>query len=283
MGTFSDRLLVQLSDATDAHQQLRTLLMPSPPVDVPPRLRILLNAMYDLAFADLRRVMSLQIAHVEAQRPLFPTRHLRGMWTQTMPAYTRTDIVENQVALVTPLWLDLVVEVQLVLALQIDPVGLELVFQRQLDTFATLAEVEEHFKLVDMKATLQRFQVESLDELREQARTIMFELRGKAPADGPFDPENPANQRQYRLDLAILLRETLDVVGALRDARLVREILGRTSTFSDETPDGSVRAPYVPVLIFPRSVLPGDPAGADSLQAFFAAEGVLAIFEPEPA
>jgi hypothetical protein len=87
MSEFVDRLLVQLSDSP------RLLELVVPPSDAGhSRVRALLDAAYDLAFATIHEVRDVRVVAKELQWPLFAPVRMSGTWTQTIPNYGRTDV-----------------------------------------------------------------------------------------------------------------------------------------------------------------------------------------------
>src|SRR4051812_18383706 len=110
MGLFLDHMLLHLADPV----QLTQVLAPADDVGQT-RLRILLDAMYDLPFVVLHQVTDLQVRQIEREHPLFRPWHTRGTWTQTMPGYLRTDVTYDRLDLAEPAWADLVAKIGLTL------------------------------------------------------------------------------------------------------------------------------------------------------------------------
>lgn len=112
---------------------------------------------------------------------------------------------------------------------------------------------------------------ESIDT--HQLDQIMIQF--KKPV--PFDPQDPANVQSYPLNIAIFIRETLDVAAALHDIKLARSVIEQASVYQKELDSGEVVAPYAPIVIFPPDALQGLPFNADALHTFFARENVLVV------
>ncbi len=93
-----------------------------------------------------------------------------------------------------------------------------------------------------------------------------------------FDPNNPANLHSYTLNLAILIRDTIDVAAALHDIKLARAVMERVLVYSREFDGNEVLAPYAPIIIFPKAALTGLPFTDSALQTFFASQGILLLF-----
>lgn len=101
-------------------------------------------------------------------------------------------------------------------------------------------------------------------------------IQGKQPP--PFDPNDPANLYNYTLNVAILIRDTIDVAATLHDVKLASTVSERIVSYSKEVDVAEVLAPYASIVIFPQAALNGLPLKPDALQSFFAHEGVLALF-----
>jgi hypothetical protein len=266
---FVDQMLLQLHDA----EQLTRLLAPAgDPRHA--RLHALLNAGYDMPFATLHEVRGLKVRQLELQRPLFPPRRKQGTWTQTTPSYTRTDVAYDSFNWQAPVWLDMAVEVELTLVLEVDPGQVAAIITREIAHFDNLNDFRARFRFIDLDAFMAKHRISTVEELRETANYLLTEIHLRAPA--PFDPNDPANEHLYTLNLAILIRDVIDLKAALRDAKLTRAILERTLTYRQETDTAEVRTPYAPIIIFPETGLGS--LNADALKAIFASERILALF-----
>jgi hypothetical protein len=271
MSTFVDQQMLRLSQPSQLVQLV------DPPGDANhTRLRALLGAGYSMEFATIHGVSNVRVRHAEFQRPLFPPRRTSGTWTQTSPSYTRADLTLERGALTDAVWVDLAAELGLTLLLEIDLGEVESVLVDKIGGFSTLAEFRNRFRFLDLDAFMAEHGITTVEELREAFQYLRAEIRGRVP--GPFDPNDPANQHSYELRLALLIRDALDVASVLRDAKLARTAAERSLVLRPEVDGGEVRTPYAPVLLFPLTAVPGPPLTQAALEAFFAAEGVLALF-----
>ncbi|MFF3877198.1 hypothetical protein [Streptomyces sp. NPDC001978] len=271
MSEFVDQQMVRLSDPA----QLTALV--DPPGDANhARVRGLLNAVYAMEFATIRGVSDVRVRQSEFQRPVFPPRRTAGTWFQTMPPYTRTDLALERHDPMTPVWVDMAAELGLTLLLDIDAGDVQSVLTHEVTDFTTLDDFRSRFRFLDLDAFMAKHDITTVEELREAFHYLLTEIRLRFP--GPFDPNDPANQHRYDLKLAILIRDSIDVASALRDAKLARTALERA--FSPVPgPDGTeVRTPYAPVLLLPVAAVPGSPLTQAALESFFASEGVLTLF-----
>ena len=275
MSLFVDQLLIKFSDPI----QLIELLTPA---SDPTRtlLRTLLDAMYDLPFATLHDVLDLEIRQIEIQRPLFPPSRTRGTWTQTIPSQTRTDVAYETMNEIEPVWLDLAAKMSLTLVLEVDTGQVEAILNRRVDEFTTLEEFRAQFRFLDLDRFMAEHGIATVEDLRERYHYLLTEIQLRAPE--PFNPDDPANQHRYPLNLAIFIRDSVDVTVALREVKLAQNTLKRVLAYRQEFDEAEVRTPYAPMLIFPEAALTDLPFTAEELQTLFAAERVLVLFIAPP-
>lgn len=271
MSLLIDQLLLQFSDPAQVIQVL------TPAGDLnQSRLRTLIGAVYELPFATLHKVQSVQVSSLERQQPLSPLGRLSGTWQQTIPTYTRTDLLLEQEQPGAPLWLDLVVKLDLTLVLEVDPGTVESILTRNLADFNTLAEFRNQFRFIDLDAFMASHGITTVDELKEAYHYLITEIRLRTPP--AFDPNDPARQFHFPLTVAILLRDALDITEALRAAKWVQAAAAQRQAYQREAPPAEVHSVFAPLLIFPEAALNGLPFQAAAVQSFFAAENVLSLF-----
>lgn len=144
--------------------------------------------------------------------------------------------------------------------------------------YATLAEFEAKFRYFDLAGYLARHHITTVEELKGAYRHLLGEIRLAAPP--PFDPADPAHQRRVPLELAVLVRSTVDLTEALRSARLVRDLAERGTAYGRAAGAWEVHAPLAPVLVFPAAAVAASGVPEAVLVSFFAAQDVLAISLP---
>jgi len=275
VGIFLDRLLVRLSNPAE----LTALLAPAGDANHN-RLRALINAAYDLPFATLHDLLNLQVLGTESQRPLFPPGRTSGTWTQTTPTYQRTDVSYQSQDGLQPTWIDMVANISLDLVLEVDPGQIETILTENIENITSLDDFRSRFRFFDLDAFMAKHQLNSVEELRDAFDYILMEIRGQALP--PFNPADPANRHRYTLPIAIFIRETLDLAGALRDAKLARTAAERALTYHHIVDVAEVRTPLAPLVIFPGPLPDGGPFSEAQLQDFFGLEKILALFVALP-
>lgn len=243
------------------------------------RIRQLAGALYGLPASIVHDVVKVEAVAAEFQRPLFRSRMLTGTWTRTSPEHARTDVwYEGREAGAPPEWIDLSVRLAATLVLELDSGEIESIALADIGEFASLAEFEAKFRYFDLAGYMARHHLTTVDDLKRAYRHLLGEIRLSAPP--PFDPADPANQRRVGLELAVLIRDAVDVTEALRSARLVRDLAEQGLAYRRDTGEFDVHAPLAPVLVFPATAVAPTGIPAANLLAFFAAQDVLAILVP---
>ncbi|MFE5720430.1 hypothetical protein [Streptomyces erythrochromogenes] len=274
MSGFTDALMLRLH-ATGA---LPGLLFPSGPQGAD-RIRQLAGTLYGLPAAGVHDVLKTEVLSARFQQPLFRSRLLGGTWIRTSPDHARTDVAyEGREAGAQPEWVDLSLRLAVTLVLELDESRVESIGLADIGEYATLAEFEAKFRYFDLAGYLARQHITTVEELKGAYRHLLGEIRLAAPP--PFDPADPAHQRRVPLELAVLVRSTVDLTEALRSARLVRDLAERNTAYRRETGVLEVHAPLAPVLVFPAAAVAASGIPAAALVSFFAAQDVLAISLP---
>jgi hypothetical protein len=239
------------------------------------RVRRLAVILHGLPAATVHDVLQVDLLTAEFQRPLFRPRLLGGTWTRTSPELSRTDVqYEGREAGAPPEWIDLALRVAATVVLELDGAEVESIRLADIGEFDTLAEFEAKFRHFDLAGFMARHAITTVDELKRAYRYLLGEIRLADPP--PFDPADPANRRRLTLELAVLLRDTIDLTEGLRAARLVRDLVERGTAFRRQNDGLEVRAPVAPVLVFPAAAEPPEA----ELLAFYASQDVVAIPVP---
>jgi hypothetical protein len=212
---------------------------------------------------------------MEFQKLLLPTHHTQGTWTQTIPSYVRTDVIYEDLDRPEPIWIDIAAEVGLTLLLEVDSGAIASITDYEVANFQTLADFQKQFRYIDLNAFMAKYNITTVDELRERYQYLRSELQLSPLAT--FDPNDPANQHSYTLNIAIFIRDVIDVATTLRDAKLARHAIEQALAYQREVDVAEVQTPYAPFVIFSQAALNGLPFNASALQTFFAAEGILAL------
>jgi len=267
MAAFRDRTLLRLSDPA----VLGELLLPPGDTDGA-GVRTMLAATYDLSAARVDRVTGARVQAIALQRPLYPAGRVEGGWSQTVPAYTRTDVALTMPG--APVWVDLLVQLTVTVVTEVDTGGVESVLARGFDEFTTFDEFRARFAFFDLDAFLTEHHLSTVEELRDAFDYVVADIRLRAP--GPFDPDDPANTHILPVTLAAVVADPFDVTEGLRATRLVRDaVKGLVGAAPPGIPGESLE-PYATAVVFDGTAL-GDGLTAADVQRLYAAEGVLGL------
>lgn len=271
MSLFVDQVLLQLSDPA----QLIQLLAPAADA-THAGLKTLVNAALTLDSATLHDVLNPRVVSTERARPIFPLKRTHGTWTGTTPSYSRTEVHYERPDVEAPVWIDLAAAIDVTLVLEVDSGAVASIITREIANFTSLDDFRSRFQYLALDAFMQQLGVSTFDELRDRYRYLLTDVQLQPLP--PFNPADPANQRHFLLGVAGFIRDSIDVGGALREAKLAQATMERALTFNTTTDVAQVRTPYAPVVIFPQSALAEVPFTANALQTFFANENILALF-----
>jgi hypothetical protein len=269
MASFRDHVLLELSDPA----RVGALLLPADDGDGQ-RVRTMLASTYDLSAARIDQIRGVQVRSVALQHPLFPVGRRSGVWSQTVPSYTRTELTLDVPASTDPVWVDLLVQLEVTVVTDVDPSGAEAVLSRAVDDFSTIEEFRERFRFIDLDDFLTKHHITTVDELRAAFDYVVTEVRLRTPAT--FDPNDPANTHRLAVALAVRVVDPFDLTEGLRAARLVRAAAkGLTGANPTTIPIESTAA-YATAVVFAAAGL--DDALVGATQQLFAREGVVSLF-----
>jgi hypothetical protein len=272
MSVFVDKVLLRLHDPA----KVKTLVAPAADASFE-TIKALFAAVYSFPAASLAAVKSVEVRGSELERPVFVPERRTGTWTKTIPGHERTDVVYEGTNGMKPQWIDAVSHLSVTVVLNVDSGELETITAASIDDFTSLAQFKAKFRFFDLDAFMEEHGITTAADLKRLAHYLLAELKLKAPP--AFDPNDPANERRFDLDLAILVRDTVDLAEALRDAKLTVALLEHAVAFRRESEEAEVRTPFAPVVVFPDDALPAG-VTADELKTFFAAERVMALLTP---
>jgi hypothetical protein len=271
MPSVRDRALLLLSDPA----RLGALLSAGDPDRQ--RIRTMLAATYDLSEARIEAVRDVEVTAVELAHPLFPVSRRSGVWTQLVPAYTRSELTLDVPVPTDPVWVDLLVRLTVTVVTEVDPDGAEAVLARAFDDFDTLEEFRERFSFFDLDGFLIKHRISTVAQLRDAFDYLVADVQLRRPAG--FDPDDPANTHRLDVTLAAVAVEPLGLADGLRAARLVR---AAASQLTGAVPAGGpieATAPYATAVVFPAAG--EDTPTAAEIEQLYARDGVISLFLPD--
>ncbi|MET7479555.1 hypothetical protein ABZT17_35050 [Streptomyces sp. NPDC005648] len=272
MTAFRDRALLALSDPV----ALGALLSPTG-ASGDRRLRTMLATAYDLAAVRIDTVTGTRVREIALQRPLFPTARQDGVWSQIVPAYSRTELTLNVPAPARPVWIDVRAGIDVTLVAEVDPAGAESVVTRAFDDFTTFDEFRARFTFFDLDAFLAEHGISTVAELKDSFHYLVTDIRLRTPP--PFDPGDPANTHTLPLTLAAVVVDPFDLAGGLRATRLVREAARSLTVPPPAGLPAEAGEAYATAVVLAADGLPDGLTAAD-VEQLCAGEGVVSLFLP---
>jgi hypothetical protein len=269
MASFRDRVLLELSDPARIGAVLMAAGDPQGR-----RVQTMLASTYDLSSVRVDEVRSVAVRTVSLAHPLFPVARRNGVWSQLVPSYTRSELTLNVPATTDPVWVDLLIQLDVTLVADVDPGGAEAVQSRTIEDFASLEEFRERFGFIDLDAFMAKHHLHTVDELRAAFDYIQTEVRLRKPT--PFDPKNPANVHILPVSLAAVVVDPFDLTEGLRAARLVREAAKELTGTNPVSVPAECTAAYATAVVFPQAGQ--DDGMVRATEQLFAREGVVSLF-----
>ncbi|MFF1867668.1 hypothetical protein [Streptomyces sp. CB03911] len=264
MNDFADALMVRYlrPDRVDA------LLVPTDDPDRT-RVRLLLAAVYEPRFLEVRVVDSVQVVHKEFQTAVRDSITVRGFWEQLLPT---TEQYRGSVELpagAVAQWVDMSLETEIEARLAATGSVLESVDSEEDDRPSTPALAGR----TPSAATAATW------ELPTHFKRL-YRLHYTEPS--PFDPSAPA--RTFRLRVSVLFFGRRDLVGALRRLHRARRALDAASPQPDTYDGGALLASSAWLAVFPAALPAQDTPQATDQQVsdLLAAQGFVAAFEAAP-
>ena len=123
---------------------------------------------------------------------------------------------------------------------------------------------------------MSRHQLTTVDELKRAFQFLRGEIHLKPQPN--FDPQAAENQRRLALSVAVLLRDAIDLVAGLRDARLAVEAGQRALAYRTQLDEAEATVPFAPMLVFPEADVAATGFTIAQLQDFVAAQQAVALF-----
>jgi hypothetical protein len=250
----------------------------------------LFNLTYAPEDVQVEQITLGAVRRKEFQLPVFETVRTRGVDEQIVPTTQRVKVERARRRAGRLTWVDVFLDVLLAtrvasLAAPID----HITSQSLLDKLGGVASLDDLraklgalFAPSVVDAYFRRLGLTTLDDfLSRPAQFLEFVYQ----APPPFDPNDPANARDYPLNVCVQVREDVAVREALQAAKLCRAVLVNNEGGVDFAGGAAVLTPYAFVVVFPDAAvtdttIPGLNAAQfkAEAQALFAAEHMLAFF-----
>jgi hypothetical protein len=280
MSAFGDQLLLRfLQDGFVDDLLTKQLGLPA-----------LFKLTYQMNDIDLKEIALGGVSLRQFQMPAFETIRTSGIDEQIMPSSERVKVDRSQPRYGRLAWVDVFMDVLLATKVQSTRMPIESVTaQNLLDKLGGVASIPDlKAKLAVLyppsviEAFFKQLRISSVDDFKNRP-ALFLEFVYQAPL--PFEPSEPQNARNFRVNVCVQFQPELKIGEALQAAKLCRSILENERDFADTFDGGEITTPYVFVIIFPDSAavdnaIPGLDASQirSSIQDLFTAERMIAHF-----
>jgi hypothetical protein len=276
MADFRDQTLLDLADPA----RLTALLTGTPghTDQAQAQLMGMLARSYELPSTRIDHISAVSIAGLRLQEALHTVSWVQGSVSQTVPAQMRSDIQWCETGALTPIWIDLLADLQVSLVAEVDPGGIDTVLLQSLDTFTTLDDFRSQFQFLDLDAFMAEHDLHTVEELRAAFHYLRGEIHLRIPPT--FDPADPANTYSVRLVAALQIADPPDLTSLLQWARLVEDAAARTQARRPTGLFGEVLCPYAPMAVLSATAVQAAGLDPAALQQFFVTAGIASVLYP---
>ncbi len=272
---FIDQALLQLHEGA----ALTTLLKGPGPAPYP-HLERLIASVYSSEGATLHSVTDVTVASTTPALLVAGRDRIVGSIVTTQPGYVVNDLRADLTRSGAGPWADLMASVDLHAVVATDSGGVASAVTKAIENITSLDDFASRFRYLDLPAYLAAHRITTVEQLRESAEYILAEVRLRPPP--PFDPADPAHLHSVRIELAVVLMDSLDLTAGLRAAHLLRLAGAQGTPGSPDPVLGPAGAPFAVAVVFPASALGPNQPGPAAVDALYARTNVLPLFANPP-
>ncbi len=256
-------------------------------------LPVLFDLTYEPKDIELQEISLANVRRRQFQMPAFETIRASGMEERILPTPERTQVNQTYARYGRLAWVEVFLEVLLSTRVhqqrsQIENITTKNLLE-ELGEVSSLAELrtrlEERYPESIVEAFFAKLDINNVEDFQQKGN-LLVEFFYQEPA--PFDPDDPQNSQDFRLNICVKLQSEFAITEALQSAKLCRNILENEQNFVTSFAGGEVKQPYVFLTIFQDSlvvddVIPGLTGEQikDNVRNLFALEGMLAYFFAE--
>ena len=270
MSTFADLLMVRYLTAANVENLL------DPPADPNhQRVRALLAEVYEPRLLQVESVDAVDVTATAFQVPVVEPTTVRGTWEKQLPNMERSLATFDLPAISQTSWIDMEVETMVTVRVSATTALLDAISSEDVSELSQQAFVNK-FQFLDLPGLMQAAGVSTYQELQKDFPRL-YHLHYADPA--PYNPEDPASQRKYRLRVSVLFFPTLDLQGALRQVIQARRALNAIRPRPEAYEGGDLLSSSAWMVVFPSSLFTGHPPTEANVTNLFAATQLVAAFE----
>ncbi len=280
MSAFADQLLLQFLQDNFVLDLLTNQL----------GLSSLFNVTYETQDIDLKEIALAGVQRKEFEVPAFETIRTSGIDERIMPTAERVKVDRAQPRYGRLAWVDVFLDVALSTKVESKAMPIERITAQsllgKLGGVTSIPDLRNKLAALYPPSVVDAFfaqlRITSVEYFKSHP-TLFLEFIYKAPL--PFDPNDPANNRIFPLNVCVQFQPELKISEALQAAKLCRSILENERDFVQTFDGGEIDTPYAFVVIFADSTvvdnaLPGLTAAQikANIKSLFQTERMLAHF-----
>lgn len=272
MTAFADQLMVRYMDPAN----LDLLLVPQGDT-TRQRAQALLASVYQPQLLTVQSLDSITVTTKSFQVPVVEPMPVNGTWEKIIPQSERSLISFDLPAIAQTDWIDMALETTVTARVSATSAPIDTVSSEDVSGLSQQDFIAK-FQFLDLAGLMASAQVSTYQELQADFPRL-YHLHYAAPA--PFDPNDPAARRTYKLRISVLFFSTLDLQGALRQVAQSQRAVDAVWPQPGEYEGGDLLASSAWIGVFPTSIFDPKttPITQDQVSALFTAQGWVAGFE----
>jgi len=242
---FADQLLLRFLDNSFVNDLLTNKV----------GLADLFNTTYEVETIDVRQLDLALVQRKEFVFPAFETIRTSGTDERIIPATERVKVDRTQPRRGRLAWIDVFLSVLVATKVQSKKMPIESITTKNLldkiGGASSIAELKTKLGALYPPSVVDAFfkktRITSVDDFKSRP-TLFLEFAYKAPP--PFDPADPANARDFNLNVCVQFQPELKINEALQTAKLSRSILENEYDSVSNQEGVEINTPFAFVVIF---------------------------------
>lgn len=272
MTAIADQLMIRYMDPANVD----LLLVPQADA-TKQRAQALLASVYEPRLLTVQSLDSIIVTAKNFQVPVVEPTTVNGTWEKVLPQSERSLISFDLPAIDQTGWIDMALETTVSVRVSTTSAPLDMVASTDVSELSQ-QDFLAKFQFLDLSGLMATARVSTYQELQADFPRL-YRLHYATPA--PYNPDDPAARRSYKLRIAVLFFSGLDLQAALRQMAQARRAVDAVWPQPSEYEGGDLLASSAWIGVFPTSVFaPGlTPITQAEVSALSAAQSWVAAFE----
>jgi hypothetical protein len=272
MTAFADQLMTRYLDPANVD----LLLVPQADA-TRQRAQALLASVYEPRLLTVQSLDSITVTGKNFQVPVLEPITVNGTWEKVIPQSERSLISFDLPAIAQTDWIDMALETTVSVRVSATSAPLDSVTSEDVSALSQ-QDFLAKFQFLDLAGLMAAGKVSTYQELQADFPQL-YHLHYAAPA--PYNPDDPAAARTYKLRISVLFFSALDLQGAFRQLAQARRAMDAVWPRPSDYEGGDLMASSAWIGVFPDSVFDPQvtPITQAEVSALSAAQGWVAAFE----